>query len=66
MKEGERRLVVDIPEKYMDYLDYIRSEIHVPKKGIVKRALRDYFYKHRNILRENKAEEFLVKYLEGN
>lgn len=65
MKDGESRLIVDIPEKYAEYLDYIRREVHIPKKGIVQRALRDYFYKHRKILRENKAEEFLVKYLEG-
>lgn len=65
MKEGESRLVVDIPDNYMDYLDYIRNTVHIPKKGIVKRALQDYFYKHRNILREHKAEEFLIEYLEG-
>ena len=65
MVEGESRLVVDIPEKYAEYLDYIKNTIHIPKKGIVKRALRDYFYKHRKILRENRAEEFLIKYLGG-
>ena len=65
MIEGESRLVVDIPDGYMDFLDYIKGTVHIPKKGIVARALRDYIYKHRNVLREHKAEEFLVDFLEG-
>lgn len=65
MIEGEKRLVVDIPDNYMDYLDYIKNTVHIPKKGIVSRALRDYFYRHRSILRAHKAEEFLIEYLEG-
>lgn len=65
MGKGEKRLVVDIPYTYMEYLDYIKNTVHIPKKGIVKRALRDYFYKHKDILKENKAEEFLIEYLEG-
>lgn len=65
MIEGEGRLVVDIPMEYMDILNFIRASVHIPKKGIVARALRDYFYKHRSVLKENTAEEFLIKYLEG-
>lgn len=61
----EERLVVDIPEGYMRILDAIKEQINVPKKGIVTRALRDYFYKHRDILKPDKFEEFLVEYLEG-
>ncbi len=65
MVEGEERLVVDIPRDYMQILDFIRTTIHIPKKGIVSRALRDYFYKHRDLLKTGKQEEFLIKYLEG-
>lgn len=65
MKEGESRLVVDIPTEYMDILDYVRAAVHIPKKGIVSRALRDYFYKHKDVLKANKAEDFLIDYLEG-
>ena len=61
----EERLVVDIPEGYMRILDNIKENINVPKKGIVTRALRDYFYKHRDVLKPDKLEEFLVEYLEG-
>ena len=61
----ETRLVVDIPIGYMKILDVIKGNIHVSKKGIVCRALRDYFYKHRQLLKSDKIEEFLVEYLEG-
>ena len=61
----EARLVVDIPKGYMDILDTIKETIHVPKKGIVSRALRDYIYKHRNVMKVDKLEEFLEEYLEG-
>jgi hypothetical protein len=62
---NEERLVVDIPEGYMRILDAIKEQINVPKKGIVTRALRDYFYKHRDLLKHDKFEDFLVEYLEG-
>lgn len=65
MVEGEGRLIVDIPNEYLDILDIIKDRVHIPKKGIVSRALRDYFYKHRNVLKANKAEEFLIEYLDG-
>lgn len=49
----------------MDILDFIRETAHIPKKGIISRALRDYFYKHKELLRQKDAETFLVQYLEG-
>ena len=61
----EERLVVDIPEGYMRILDSIKKNTNIPKKGIVTRALRDYFYRHRDVLRPDKFEEFLIEYLEG-
>jgi len=64
-KVDEKRLVVDIPKDYMDILDFIKSSTGVPKKGIISRALRDYFYKHKSVLTVGKLEEFLVSYLEG-
>ena len=60
----EERLVVDIPEGYMRILDSIKKNTNIPKKGIVTRALRDYFYRHRDVLRPDKFEEFLIEYLE--
>jgi len=60
----EVRLVVDIPQGYMKILDVIKGNVSVSKKGIVIRALRDYFYKHRKLLTVDKMEEFLVEYLE--
>jgi hypothetical protein len=63
--ERESRLVVDIPKDYMDILDFIRTTVHIPKKGIISRALRDYFYKHKDLLKQRDAETFLEKYLEG-
>lgn len=65
MTEKEGRLVVDIPKDYMDILDFIKNNVHIPKKSIVSRALRDYFYKHQNVLNVDKAEEFLEGFLEG-
>jgi len=62
---NEIRLVVDIPVGYMKILDVIKGNASIPKKGIVIRALRDYFYKHRRLLNVDKMEEFLVEYLEG-
>lgn len=62
---NETRLVVDIPIGYMKILDVIKGNISISKKGIVIRALRDYFYKHRRLLNVDKIEEFLVEYLEG-
>jgi len=62
----EARLVVDIPKEYMEILDFIRETIHIPKKGIISRALREYFYKHRDMLKQRDAEAFLIEYLEGN
>jgi len=64
-KVAEERLVVDIPKDYMDILDFIKGNVHIPKKGIVSRALREYFYKHKNVLNVDKLEEFLVDFLEG-
>ena len=61
----ESRLVVDIPTEFMDILDFIKETIHIPKKGIVSRALRDYFYKHKDMLKQRDAEAFLIEYLEG-
>jgi hypothetical protein len=61
----EERLVVDIPKEYMSILDFIKENINISKKGIVSRALRDYFYKHRGFLKPDKLEEFLNEYLEG-
>ena len=61
----EARLVVDIPKEYMEILDFIRETIHIPKKGIISRALREYFYKHKDMLKQRDAEAFLVEYLEG-
>lgn len=61
----EVRLVVDIPQGYMKILDVIKGNSSISKKGIVIRALRDYFYKHRRVLTVDKIEEFLVEYLEG-
>lgn len=63
--EREERLVVDIPKDYMNILDFIKDNVHIPKKGIVSRALRDYFYKHKSVLNVDKAEEFLEGFLEG-
>jgi len=60
----EERLVVDIPEGYMKILDSIKESVNIPKKGIVTRALRDYFYRHRDVLKPDKFEEFLIEYLE--
>lgn len=65
VKVAEGRLVVDIPKEYMDILDFIRANVHIPKKGIISRALRDYFYKHKDMLNVDKLEEFLEGYLEG-
>ena len=59
------RLVVDIPLGYMKILDVIKGNSSISKKGIVIRALRDYFYKHRRLLNVDKMEEFLIEYLEG-
>jgi len=64
-KPKEARLVVDIPTEYMEILDFIRETIHIPKKGIISRALRDYFYKHKDMLKQRDAEAFLIEYLEG-
>jgi len=61
----EERLVVDIPTGYMRILDGIKKNTNIPKKGIVTRALRDYFYRHRDVLRPDKFEDFLIEYLEG-
>jgi len=61
----EARLVVDIPKEYMEILDFIRETAHIPKKGIISRALREYFYKHKDMLKQRDAEAFLVEYLEG-
>jgi len=61
----ETRLVVDIPVGYMKMLDVIKGNAGIPKKGIVIRALRDYFYKHKKFLSTDRVEEFLVEYLEG-
>lgn len=61
----EVRLVVDIPVGYMKILDVIKGNSSISKKGIVIRALRDYFYKHRRLLNVDKMEEFLIEYLEG-
>lgn len=63
--DNEIRLVVDIPVGYMKILDVIKGNASISKKGIVIRALRDYFYKHRKLLNVDKMEEFLVEYLEG-
>lgn len=63
--DNEIRLVVDIPIGYMKILDVIKGNASISKKGIVVRALRDYFYKHRKLLNVDKMEEFLVEYLEG-
>lgn len=49
----------------MEILDFIRETMHIPKKGIISRALREYFYKHRDMLKQRDAEAFLVEYLEG-
>lgn len=62
---NETRLVVDIPVGYMKMLDIIKENISISKKGIVIRALRDYFYKHKRFLTVDKLEEFLIEYLEG-
>jgi len=62
---NETRLVVDIPLGYMKILDVIKGNASISKKGIVIRALRDYFYKHRKLLNVDKMEEFLIEYLEG-
>jgi len=62
---AEERLVVDIPSEYMGILDYIKKNVNIPKKGIVSRALRDYFHKHKGLLRSRKFEEFLEEYLDG-
>ena len=62
---AEERLVVDIPKDYMDILDFIKDNVHIPKKGIVSRALRDYFYKHKSLLNVGSLEEFLEGFLEG-
>lgn len=64
-KVAEARLVVDIPKDYMDILDFIKGNVNIPKKGIISRALRDYFYKHKDMLNVGKLEEFLEGYLEG-
>ncbi len=61
----EARLVVDIPKEYMEILDFIRDTVHIPKKGIISRALRDYFFKHKDMLKQRDAEAFLEEYLEG-
>jgi len=64
-KVAEERLVVDIPKEYMEILDFIKDNVHIPKKGIVSRALRDYIYKHKSLLNVDKLEEFLEGFLEG-
>lgn len=52
----------------MKILDKIKDELHVPKKGIVEKALLDYFYKHfgdKKVLDSKTLDEFLSNYLEG-
>ncbi|GAH89771.1 unnamed protein product [marine sediment metagenome] len=63
--DREVRLVLYIPVGYMKILDVIKGNSSISKKGIVIRALRDYFYKHRKLLNVDKMEEFLIEYLEG-